>query len=87
MAGERPSCRWCIALFIGYELGKTGPGVGSQMCGNVPGSIGDASRVLGGIDLSEGVASTRGGKPMLARCLFRAVIVAAVIMSRDCGVR
>ena len=39
------------------------------------------------IDLSEGVVSIRGGKPMLARCLFKAAIVAAVIMSRDCGVR
>ena len=68
MAGERPSCRWCIALVIGYDLGKTGPGVGSQRCGNVLGGIGDASRATGEIDSSEGVASTRGRKPMLARC-------------------
>ena len=68
VSGERSSCRWCIALFIEYELGKTGPGVGAQRCGNVLGGIGDASRATGEIDSSEGVAAPLCRKAMLARC-------------------
>ena len=61
-SGERPSYRWCTALFIGYELGKTGPGVGSQRYGDVLGGIGDASRAAGEIDSSERVVPAAGSQ-------------------------
>ena len=76
-SGERSSCRWCITLFIEYELDKTGPGVGASRRGgggNVCGGVGDASRVAGGkeavfvIDSFEGVEAIRGRRPMLTRC-------------------
>ena len=68
MIGGLPSCMWCIALFIGYELGKTEPGAGSQRCGKLIGGIVGAFRAMGGTGLSGGVASTRGRKPIFARC-------------------
>ena len=58
--------------------------------GNVRGGIGGASRGAGVnrsmfvIGSPEGVA-VRSRRPMLARCWFRVAIVAAVIISRDCG--
>ena len=64
-------------MFVEYEWGKTGPGVGASRRGgggNVLGGIGDALRAAGGkevvfvIDSSEGVAATRGRRPMLVRC-------------------
>ena len=62
-------------MFIEYGFGNTGPGVGASRCGG-GGKVlgGDASRAAGGkeavfvIDSSEGVAATRGRKPMLDRC-------------------
>ena len=62
MEGGLPSCRWCIALFTGHELGKTEPGAGSQGCGKLIEGIVGAFRALGGTNSSGGVASTRGKK-------------------------
>ena len=58
----------CIALFIEYELGKTEPEAGSQRCGKLIGGVVGASRAMGGIGSSGGVASTRGKKTIFARC-------------------
>ena len=35
----------------------------------------------------EGAAGVRGKRAMLAKCWFRAAIVTAVAISRDCGMR
>ena len=75
--GDLSSCKWCISLFVGFALGKTGARVGGLRCertGNVRGRAGGASRGAGGsgsvsvIGSPEGIAAVRGRRPMLARC-------------------
>ena len=75
--GDRSSCKWCIGLFIGHALDKTGPGVGAakrEGTVNVRGGVRGASRGAGVnksmfvIRSPEGVAAIHGKRPMLARC-------------------
>ena len=76
-AGDRSSCKWYIALCIGYALDKTGAGVGAARRGgtdNVRGGVRGVSRgaevnksmlVIGS---PERVAGIRGRRPMLTGC-------------------
>ena len=75
--GDLSSYKWCISLFVGFALGKTGAGVGGarwERTGNFRRGVGGVSRGAGGngsvtvITSPEGVAEIRRRRPMLARC-------------------
>ena len=90
------SYKWCASLLGGFALRKAeamARGTKFERADSVLVRVGGAARGAGGSGLvsvkgsPEGAAAACGKRPMYAKCRFRAAMVAAVIISRDWGVR